>query len=165
MLAVVAGGNNSSLACSYIYLPCPVVLSYISSYHPNNHLHMTPSTSDAPAPTIKTKCSSCKNQSCKSLNRKTPAPTFTTKPAMATMAAVRRPSYPVLTLRTTALTWDPRHTDAVWPNSPPRQRHPSESSPLGNESPAFSAKHTPSDECPDTSRHTTFPAQPTTSDG
>lgn len=161
MIAVVGDGNKAfNVVC--IYSQANAGLNVISYHHPNNHLHMTPSTTQS-TQQIKTKCTTCTNKSCRSLNRKTAPLSFTPKPAMASMAAVRCTSS-LQTLRTTALHWDLRHTDAVWPASLPRQRRPSESSPLGNDLPASFAKHTQWDVSQCSSKPTTFPERRTISD-
>jgi hypothetical protein len=157
--AVVSDGNNAFVVI-HIYVQDHAGPNVIPYHQPNHRLHMNPSTTH-PTPQIKTKCATCTNESCKSFTRKT-IPTI--KPPMASIAAAVRCSS-LQTLRTTALNQNLRHTDAVWPASLPRQRRPSKSSPLGNESPACSAKHTQSEECQDTSKPTTFLARRTISDG
>lgn len=150
LTAVAIDGNDAFVVGfgSYISLS-PYMSGQLSLYHhPNNHLHMTPSTTQSP-PQSKTKCTTCPNKTCKSLARKPTPLNSKPKPAMASMAAVRCPSS-IQTLRTTALHWNLRRTDAVWPASLPWQKRPSESSPLGNESPACFAKHTPLDVCQST---------------
>jgi len=164
--AVVNDGNNASNIVR-IYSQGHVGPNVISYHHPNHYLHMKSPTTH-PTPQIKTKCTTCTNKSCKSLNLKptptTRPPNSTPKPPMASIAAAVRCSS-LQTLRTTVLNQNLRHTDAVWPASLPRQRRPSKSSPLGNESPAYSAKHIPSEECQGTSKLTTFLARRTISDG
>jgi hypothetical protein len=163
--AVVSDGNNASVVVR-IYFQSHASPNVISYHHPSHHPYMNPLPTNKSNPQIKTKCTTCTNKSCKSLNRK-PAATVS-KPLSFTprMAAITAAVCCSSSLRSTALNRSLRHTDAVWPASlPQRQKRPSKSSPLGNESPACSAKHTLSDEYQDISKPMSSLARRTISDG